>query len=76
VIEVIDNGIGLDPDDRPHLFDRFYRGARAREHAASGSGLGLSIARTIVLRHGGTIEITDGPGGVGCRARVTLPSVD
>lgn len=75
VIEVIDRGIGLDPADQPHLFDRFYRGARAREHAASGSGLGLSIARTIVLRHGGTIEITDGPDGIGCRARVTLPAV-
>jgi two-component system, OmpR family, heavy metal sensor histidine kinase CusS len=75
VAEVTDTGIGLDPVDRPHLFDRFYRGAAARHHAAAGSGLGLSIARTIVIRYRGTIEIVDGPNGRGCTARVTLPSM-
>ena len=56
------------------MFDRFYRGATARAHAADGSGLGLSIARTIVERAQGTIEIETGPGGRGCHVRVRLPA--
>lgn len=72
LIEVVDTGIGIDPADRPHVFDRFYRGAVARQQSADGSGLGLSIAQTIVERHGGTIAIGEGPGGRGCVARVAL----
>jgi two-component system, OmpR family, heavy metal sensor histidine kinase CusS len=71
-IDVVDTGIGIDPAEHPHLFDRFYRGATARERAADGSGLGLSIARSIVERHGGTIAIGAGPGGRGCRVTFTL----
>lgn len=71
-ITVTDTGIGIDPAERAHLFDRFYRGAAARQRAADGSGLGLSIARTIVRRHGGTIAIEAGPGGRGCRVTLTL----
>jgi two-component system OmpR family sensor kinase len=74
VVEVIDTGIGIDPDDRARVFDRFYRGAAARAQAADGSGLGLSIARTIVERARGTIEIDAGPGGRGCHVRVRLPA--
>jgi signal transduction histidine kinase len=55
------------------VFDRFYRGAAARQQSADGSGLGLAIAKTIVERHGGTIALGDGPGGCGCEARITLP---
>jgi two-component system sensor histidine kinase MprB len=73
VIEVIDAGIGIDPADRPHVFDRFYRGAAARLHATEGSGLGLAIAQTIVERHQGTMALGEGPGGVGCSVRVVLP---
>jgi two-component system, OmpR family, heavy metal sensor histidine kinase CusS len=72
-IDVVDTGIGINPDERAHVFDRFYRGAAARQQAADGSGLGLSIARTIVFRHGGTIDIEAGPGGTGCHVRVALP---
>ena len=71
-IEVVDSGLGIDPADRPRVFDRFYRGAAARARAADGAGLGLSIARSIVLRHGGTIDLDTAPGGRGCVARVVL----
>ena len=74
VLHVIDTGIGIDPAERARVFDRFYRGAAARQHAADGSGLGLSIARTIVERLRGTIDLTAGPSGRGCHVRVRLPS--
>jgi signal transduction histidine kinase len=51
---VEDDGPGIDSADLPHVFDRFFRGDRAR--SAPGSGLGLAIAREIVQRHGGTIS--------------------
>jgi two-component system heavy metal sensor histidine kinase CusS len=72
-IDVIDSGTGLDAMDRVRAFDRFYRGAVARQQAPEGSGLGLSIARTIVDRHAGSISLAPGPGGRGCWARVVLP---
>lgn len=74
-IDVIDTGIGIDPADRARVFDRFYRGAAARQQAADGSGLGLSIARTIAERGHGTIEIVDALTGRGCHVRVRLPAV-
>ncbi len=75
VLEVVDTGIGVPPEDRERVFDRFYRGAAARERV-DGSGLGLPIARSIVNRHHGTIEFVAGPDGVGSRVRVWLPSVE
>ena len=74
VVDVIDTGIGIDPQDRARVFDRFYRGAAARARAADGSGLGLSIARTIVERARGTIDLDAGPEGRGCHVRVRLPA--
>jgi len=75
LVEVSDDGIGLDPAERERLFERFYRGARARQQAPDGSGLGLAIARTIVERNHGLITLSPaGEGtGHGCRARVLLP---
>jgi heavy metal sensor kinase len=72
-IDVIDSGTGLDAIDRVRAFDRFYRGAVARQQAPEGSGLGLSIARTIVERHAGVISLAPGPEGHGCWARIVLP---
>ena len=54
VLQVRDQGPGIDPADLPHVFDRFYRAAEAR--ALPGSGLGLAIVRQAVERHRGTVE--------------------
>jgi signal transduction histidine kinase len=58
LIEVKDTGIGIANDQLPHIFDAFYRAA----HEVRGSGLGLSIARTIVEAHGGQIWVKSAPG--------------
>lgn len=56
---VADTGEGIAPADLPFVFDRFWRGDRARLHSGgSGSGLGLAIARQLVAAHGGTIGVT------------------
>jgi signal transduction histidine kinase len=75
VFEIADEGIGLDASETARVFERFYRGARARQHAPDGTGLGLAIAQTIVNRYHGNIELTasNGNGRRGCHARVTLP---
>jgi two-component system, OmpR family, heavy metal sensor histidine kinase CusS len=71
-LHVIDTGIGIDPVDRAHVFDRFYRGEAARAMAADGSGLGLAIAKAIVSRLGGSIAIADTPPGGGCHIQVVF----
>jgi signal transduction histidine kinase len=75
VVAVCDDGIGIDPTERSRLFERFFRGSRARQHAPEGTGLGLAIARAIVQRYRGRMSITslDQPNGTGCHVRVTLP---
>ncbi len=72
-IRVADTGIGLDADERDRLFERLYRGRRARALRPTGTGLGLAIARWIVEAHGGTIELANADGG-GAVATVTLPA--
>ncbi len=71
-IEVADTGVGIDPSELPHIFERFYRGSRANEARGSGSGLGLAIVRSIVDMHGGTVEV-ESRVGAGSRFVVTLP---
>lgn len=66
---VEDTGHGIDPEDMPHIFERFYQGPRRLHRNA---GLGLPIARGIVEGHGGTIGATSEPGS-GSRFRFTLP---
>ena len=67
-----DDGVGIDPDELQHVFDRFYRGTRGPEDRASGSGLGLSIVRSIVDMHDGRVEISSSP-DVGTVVVVELP---
>jgi signal transduction histidine kinase len=64
VIDVVDNGVGIDAIDLPHLFERFYRADDARHRdtgTASGTGLGLSIAQWIAEEHHGRIEVVSEP---------------
>ncbi len=69
-LTVADDGPGVRPEDRQHVFDRFWRAADA---PSGGSGLGLAIAAWIVERHGGSIRVDDRPGG-GARFSVELPA--
>jgi two-component system, OmpR family, sensor histidine kinase MprB len=68
-IEIRDHGAGIDADDLPHVFDRFYRATTAR--TLPGSGLGLSIVEQIAKMHGGTITLRPRTGN-GTIARLTL----
>ena len=66
LLTVSDDGVGIPLEDRLRVFERFVRldGARSRPSTGAGAGLGLSICRQIVLRHGGRIDIEPGPGAV------------
>ncbi len=71
VLTVKDTGIGIAPEDLPHIFERFYRGDQSRSE--SGTGLGLSLARAIARAHGGDITVTSTP-REGSVFTVTIPS--
>jgi two-component system sensor histidine kinase MprB len=70
VLSVADNGPGIDPEDRPHIFERFYRADGARSQP--GSGLGLAIVAQAVTQHGGAVSVSDSPSG-GARFDVAIP---
>jgi len=72
VFRVRDSGIGIAPEDLPHVFERFYRADGSRSQRSGGSGLGLSIARWIIEQHSGTIGLESQRGG-GTTAIVRLP---
>jgi signal transduction histidine kinase len=71
-LEVKDTGIGIHPDDRDKIFDKFYRAADEQVAKLPGTGLGLAIARETVRAHGGTIELQSEP-GVGSTFTILLP---
>lgn len=72
VVSVADTGPGLQADELPHLFDRFYRGAAARASGVPGVGLGLALSQAIVHAHGGSIEASS-PASGGATFAIRLP---
>ncbi len=71
-VVVEDCGAGIHAKDLPHVFDRFYRGDASRSRETGGFGLGLAIAKAIVEKHHGQIEIKNQRGS-GTIVRVSLP---
>ena len=72
VVEVADNGVGIPAVEQARLFERFFRSSNATDQAIPGTGLGLTIAKTIVERHEGSIEIESAE-GAGTTVRLRLP---
>ena len=71
---VTDTGMGIPPEELPHVFERFYRVDKARTRSQGGAGLGLAIAQRIAHIHGGRIEAaSDGATGHGSTFSVWLP---
>ncbi|MBW4558592.1 MAG: PAS domain-containing sensor histidine kinase [Trichormus sp. ATA11-4-KO1] len=84
-INLIDSGVGFSKTDLPHIFERFYRGDKARTHsplpdhkstgAIVGNGLGLAIVRQIIVAHGGSIKAMNHPETGGAWMQLQLPEV-
>jgi len=72
LLEVSDTGIGIEADDLPHIFERFWRADRSRSRATGGTGIGLAIVRELVIAHEGRIDVDSVP-GQGSRFRVSFP---
>ncbi|HZB96857.1 MAG TPA: ATP-binding protein [Herpetosiphonaceae bacterium] len=72
LVYVSDQGIGIAPEDRERIFDRFYRADNSLSRATQGAGLGLYLAKVIIEAHGGRIYAESQPGG-GTRFVFTLP---
>ena len=62
-VRVADSGPGISPEEIPHLFERFYRGDRARSRRQGGSGLGLAISKQLIEAHRGRIWAENDPRG-------------
>lgn len=75
-VVIEDSGIGIRPDQVPHIFERFWRGdpARGRGDGAQGAGLGLAIARWIADAHGASLQVTSET-GKGTRVAIRFPAV-
>lgn len=74
IVTVTDTGIGIPPDEQPHLFNRFYRASVAIEQQHAGTGLGLTIAKAIIDHHGGSIDI-ESRVGLGTTVTVRFPAL-
>ena len=72
-VRVIDHGDGISAEMLPHVFERFRQGDGSSEQRGQGLGLGLSIARSLVALHGGTIALDSGGAGQGTTCTITLP---
>jgi DNA-binding response OmpR family regulator len=73
VIEVIDTGIGIPPEHRDRVFDRFHRVPDARSRSHEGSGIGLALVADLIAAQGGSVAVAPGADDVGTTFTVTLP---
>lgn len=71
-VEVRDQGIGIEHDELPRIFDKFYRGRRGDLRNVHGTGLGLALVKATIEAHGGTVDVTSEP-GIGSCFRLLLP---
>lgn len=71
-LSVSDNGLGIPPEDAPHVFERFWRAEKSRNRATGGSGLGLAIVKQLVEAHRGQVQVESQPGR-GTRFEVQIP---
>src|SRR5262249_36735906 len=76
VLRVRDNGIGITPETLPHVFEMFTQVARSRGQSQGGLGIGLTLARSLVHLHGGTIEARSEGLGKGSEFVVRLPALE
>ena len=60
MLDVADSGPGIPLEDRAHIFEAFYTGARRAQHRVKGTGIGLSVVLEFVTAHDGTVQIVDG----------------
>lgn len=74
VVSISDTGIGMDEEERSHIFERFYKADKSRNRAIGGSGLGLSIVKKILDMHNGEINVKSRK-GEGTEMTVTLPGL-
>ncbi len=72
LVDVVDSGPGVPPDEMERIFERFHRGS-ARRSAHAGRGLGLTIARGLARAHGGDVVVAPTPAGSGADFRVSIP---
>lgn len=73
MIDVEDNGVGIDADLLPQIFDLFTQATRTPDRAQGGLGIGLALVRTIVTLHGGEVTASSAGPGAGSRFTVSLP---
>ncbi len=74
LFSVADNGIGIDAQHLPFIFDRFYRVDKARARKSGGNGIGLALVKFLVKLFGGTIEVESQP-GEGTRFLLSFPKI-
>jgi two-component system phosphate regulon sensor histidine kinase PhoR len=74
VIDVQDTGIGIEPLEKPKIFERFYRVDKARSRQLGGTGLGLSIVKHTILAHGGQLSV-ESTQGIGSTFQISIPLI-
>ena len=75
LVEVIDDGLGIAAEDLPRVFEPFWRAETSRARVTGGAGLGLAVARELVVAHGGRVTI-ESARGEGTAVRISLPVTD